>query len=37
MLIEIEGGAFGFSREDGIDVLRGTGAVLGTAVALGGK
>ena len=37
VLIEIEGGALGLRREDGIDTLRGTGAVLGTTVALAGK
>lgn len=37
VLIEIAGGAFGLRREDGIETFRGMGAVLGTAVAPGGK
>lgn len=34
VLIDIEGGALGFRREDGMDPLRGTGAVLGTGATL---
>lgn len=36
MLIDIEGGALGFRREDGIDTLRGI-VVLATTDVLGGK